>query len=134
MKKLLFAAVAAILFFASCTDNGEQNQPTTVTPTRDFVASFAEPGTSPDGKDAVWSKDDCLSVFTKTSHNRKYTVKETSDGGSTATFNYDSYTGSNFTTIKSNFALYPYDADAALSVYHQHNSCIKADLQELNRS
>ena len=115
MKKLFFATVAAILFFASCTDNGEQNQPTTVTATGDFVASFAEPGTSPDGKDAVWSKDDFISVFTKTSHNRKYTVKETSDGGSTATFSYDSYTGSNFTAIKSNFALYPYDADAALS-------------------
>ena len=115
MKKLLFAVTTALMFLASCGEGGVPDQPTTVTPTGDFIASFAESNASFDGKDAVWGDNDCLTVFTKTSHNRKYKVKGMSDGGSTATFSYDSYTGNNFAAITSNYALYPYDAEATLS-------------------
>ena len=114
MKKLLFVVTTAIIFFVSCTKNEEQD-PTTVKATGDFVASFAEPYTSLDAKVAVWGENDCLTVFTKTSHNRKYQVEKMSDGGSSATFGYVSYTDSEATSIASNYALYPYDADATLS-------------------
>ena len=114
MKKLFFAALSAIALFASCTMSDADFLPT-VEATGDFTAQFAETRTELDGNAVVWREDDLLTIFTKTSHNRKYQVKELSDNGRTATFGYVSFTGNNSTKISSNYALYPYDADATLT-------------------
>ncbi len=115
MRKFLFIATAAVMFFASCTKDGGQTTPPNGGGNKDFVASFAEPGFSLDGQAVVWNENDCISVFAKTAHNRKYQVKEVSDGGSTATFGYVSQSGDNSAAITSNYALYPYDANATIA-------------------
>lgn len=115
MRKLLFVVTTAILFFASCAKSGDQCLSSAVQATGDFTASFAETRTSLDGKAVVWNEEDCLTIFTSTSHNRKYQVKELSEDGRTATFGYVSFTGNNSEAITSNYALYPYDANATLS-------------------
>lgn len=113
MKKILFLATLVAALFASCQKENFA-EPTTEA-ADDFTASFAETRTSLDGTAVVWSEDDLLTIFTKTSHNRKYQVKELSEDGRTATFGYVSFTGSNDAKITSNYALYPYDADATLT-------------------
>ena len=115
MKKLLFVVISAILFFVSCAKSNEKCMSPIVETTEDFTASFAETRVSLDGTAVVWNENDCLTIFTKTSHNRKYQVKELSDDGRTATFGYVGFTGSNSEAITSNYAVYPYDADASLS-------------------
>ena len=99
--------------FASCQK--ENFAESTIETTDDFIASFAETRTSLDGTAVVWCEEDLLTIFTKTSHNRKYQVKELSENGRSATFGYVSFTGSNDAKITSNYALYPYDADATLT-------------------
>lgn len=102
-----------VTLFASCQKDNFAEP--TIDATYDFTASFAETRTSLDGTAVEWSEDDLLTIFTKTSHNRKYQVKELSEDGRTATFGYMSFTGSNDAEITSNYALYPYDADATLT-------------------
>ena len=113
MKKLLFVVTTAIIFFASCAEGGDV--PTPGNAKGDFVVSFAEPNILLDGKATAWSEDDCLTIFSKSTQNFKYQVKELSEGGATATFGYVSSTGSASEALASNFALYPYDADATIS-------------------
>lgn len=113
MKKFLFLASMLATLFASCQK--ESFVEPTIKASGDFTASFAETRTELDGTAVVWNEDDCLTIFTKTSHNRKYQVKELSDDGRTATFGYVSFTGNNDTKITTNYALYPYDADATLT-------------------
>ncbi len=115
MRKLLFVATVAIMFIVSCTKDGGQDTPPNGGGNKDFVASFAEPTLSLDGQAVVWNESDCISVFTKTSQNCEYQVKEISDGGSTATFGFVGRAGGNSEAITSNYALYPYDANATLS-------------------
>ena len=133
MKKLLFVVTTAILFFASCAEGGDT--PTPGNAKDDFVVSFAEPNILLDGKAAAWSEDDCLTIFSKSTQNFKYQVKELSEGGATATFGYVSSTGSASEALASNYALYPYDADATISgntittelaskqTYNEENGC-----------
>lgn len=103
------------MFFASCAKDNAELRPA-ISATEDFTATFElDTRTSLDGTAVVWSEDDLLTIFTKTSHNRKYQVKELSEDGRTATFGYVSFTGSNDAKITSNYALYPYDADATLT-------------------
>ena len=113
MKKILFLATMLATLFASCQK--ESFVEPTIKASSDFTASFAETRTELDGNAVVWCEDDLLTIFTKTSHNRKYQVKELSDDGRTATFGYVSFTGNNDTKITTNYALYPYDADATLT-------------------
>lgn len=113
MKKFLFLASMLATLFASCQK--ESFVEPTIEASGDFTASFADTRTELDGNAVVWNEDDCLTIFTKTSHNRKYQVKELSDDGRTATFGYVSFTGNNDTKITTNYALYPYDADATLT-------------------
>ncbi|MBO7313949.1 MAG: hypothetical protein J6U48_06965, partial [Alistipes sp.] len=115
MKKLLFVVATAIMLLASCAKSGDECLSSVVKATEDFTASFAETRTSLDGTAVVWNENDCLTIFTNTSHNRKYQVKELSEDGRTATFGYVSFTGNNSETITSNYAVYPYDAEATLS-------------------
>ena len=84
--------------------------------TEDFIATFAD-GTRADldGTAVVWNADDYLTIFTKTSHNRQYKVKDLSANGRSATFEYVGYTGSDKTPITNNYAVYPYDATATIS-------------------
>lgn len=113
MKKFLFLATMVATLFASCQK--ESFVEPTIEASGDFTASFAETRTELDGNAVVWCEDDLLTIFTKTSHNRKYQVKELSEDGRTATFGYVSFTGNNDTKITTNYALYPYDADATLT-------------------
>jgi len=114
MKKILFLATMVAALFASCQK--ENFSEPTIEASGDFTASFADTRTELDGSNAVvWCEEDLLTIFTKTSHNRKYQVKELSDDGRTATFSYVSFTGNNDTKITTNYALYPYDADATLT-------------------
>lgn len=113
MKKILFLATMVATLFASCQK--ENFAEPTIEATGDFTATFAETRTELDGTAVVWCEEDLLTIFTKTSHNRKYQVKELSEDGRTATFGYVSFTGSNDVKITSNYALYPYDADATLT-------------------
>lgn len=103
------------MLLASCAKSGDECLSSVVEATEDFTASFADTRTSLDGTAVVWNENDCLTIFTNTSHNRKYQVKELSEDGRTATFGYVSFTGNNSETITSNYAVYPYDAEAALS-------------------
>ena len=103
------------MFFASCAKDNAELRPA-ISATEDFTATFElDTRTSLDGTAVVWNEEDLLTIFTKTSHNRKYQVKELSDDNRTATFGYVSYTGTNDTKITSNYALYPYDDDATLT-------------------
>lgn len=113
MKKFLFLATMVATLFASCQK--ESFVEPTIKASDDFTASFADTRTELDGTAVVWNEDDCLTIFTKTSHNRKYQVKELSDDGRTATFGYVSFTGNNDIKITTNYALYPYDTDATLT-------------------
>jgi hypothetical protein len=113
MKKILFLATIMAALFASCQKKCFSEP--TIEVSGDFIASFADTRTELDGTAVVWNEDDCLTIFTKTAHNRKYQVKELSDDGRTATFGYVSFTGNNDTKITTNYALYPYDADATLT-------------------
>ncbi|MBR5821250.1 MAG: bacterial Ig-like domain-containing protein [Alistipes sp.] len=115
MRKILFVLTTAMILFASCAESGDQCIAPVVEATGDFTASFAETRTSLDGKAVVWNEEDCLTIFTKTSHNRKYQVKELSEDGRNATFGYVGFTGDDKTAIASNYAVYPYDAEATLS-------------------
>lgn len=113
MKKILFLATMMAALFASCQK--ESLSEPTIVASGDFTASFADTRTELDGTAVVWCEEDLLTIFTKTAHNRKYQVKELSDDGRTATFGYVSFTGNNDTKITTNYALYPYDADATLT-------------------
>lgn len=115
MKRLLYLAVAAVLFFASCAENEEVVQ-SNILPSGDFVAMFDEATrTELDGSSVVWHENDQLTIFTNTSHNRQYKIKTLTEDGRTATFGYVGYTGSDNTMIETNYAVYPYNADATLS-------------------
>ena len=115
MKRILFVAITVAMLFASCANNDDLSQTTLVAPSEDFTASVdSEVRTSLDGTAVVWNDEDLLTIFTKTSHNRQYKVKNIADGGRTATFGYVSYTGSDNTAIAENYAVYPYDANATL--------------------
>ena len=115
MKKSFWIVAVATMFFASCAKDNAELRPA-ISATEDFTATFElDTRTSLDGTAVVWCEDDLLTIFTKTSHNRKYQVKELSEDGRTATFGYVSFTGSNDAKITSNYALYPYDADATLT-------------------
>lgn len=113
MKKLLWSVAAATLLFASCaTDDAEV---VTIPASDDFTATInADSRTVLDGTAVLWEADDALTIFTKTAHNRQYTVKSGANTRS-ATFGYVRYTGSDATKISSNYAIYPYDATATIS-------------------
>ena len=112
MKKLFLAALA-MLGFVACTENADL-QPT-VEPTADFAATFAQTRTDLDGNAVVWNENDMLTIFTRTSHNRQYKLKEMAADRRSATFGYVGYTGTDNTKITTNYAIYPYDAAATLS-------------------
>ena len=115
MSRLLFILTAAVALVMSCARSGEHVMLPAAETAEEFSASFAQTRTSLDGTAVVWNDDDCITIFTKTSHNRKYSVKELSEDGRRATFGYVSFTGSNYEAITSNYALYPHDPDASIS-------------------
>ena len=113
MKKFIFCATLVALFTSCMKDDVVVDA---VQRTEDFIATFAD-GTRADldGTAVVWNADDYLTIFTKTSHNRQYKVKDLSANGRSATFEYVGYTGSDKTPITNNYAVYPYDATATIS-------------------
>ena len=114
MKKTLLWGAIASLFFASCSKN--EITSSTIEPSGDFVATLNNQSrTELDGTSIVWNTEDELTIFTKTEHNRRYKVKELSNNGHTATFGYVGFTGASNGTISSNYAVYPYNAEATIS-------------------
>ena len=113
MKKFIFCATLVALFTSCMKDDVVVDA---VQRTEDFTATFAdETRADLDGTAVVWNADDHLTIFTKTSHNRQYKVKNLSANGRSATFEYVGYTGSDKTPITNNYAVYPYDAEATIS-------------------
>lgn len=114
MRHILWSAATAALLFASCAKDDAEvvNLPAS----DDFTATLAaESRTVLDGTSVLWEADDLLTIFTKTNHNRQYKVKSLDSDQRTATFGYVSYTSpESVETISSNYALYPYDAEATL--------------------
>lgn len=83
---------------------------------RIFFAAFeSDTRADLDGTSVVWNSDDLLTIFTKTSHNRKYPITNLKDDRRSATFSYVGFTGTDGTKISENYAVYPYDANATLS-------------------
>lgn len=113
MKKILFLATLALIVFAAC--HKDSSMESVIEESGDFIASFAATRTALDGTAVTWCQEDLLTIFTKTSHNRKYQIKELSDDCRSATFSYVSFTGNDDAKISSNYALFPYDADATLT-------------------
>ena len=115
MKRVLWVVAAIVVFITSCAKNSESTG-FIVAPSEDFTAILGgDTRTTLDGTSVKWCEDDLLTVFTKTSHNRKYEISELSDDRSSATFSFVSYTGADNTPVTSNYALYPYDAEATIS-------------------
>ena len=112
MKRFIFCAILVALFTSCMKDDVVVDA---VQRTEDFTATFAD-GTRADldGTAVVWNADDHLTIFTKTSHNRQYKVKDLSANGRSATFEYVGYTGSDKTPITNNYAVYPYNAEATI--------------------
>ena len=112
MKKFIFYATLVALFTSCMKDDVVVDA---VQRTEDFIATFADDTRADlDGTAVVWNADDHLTIFTKTSHNRQYKVKNLSANGRSATFEYVGYTGSDKTAISNNYAVYPYDAEATI--------------------
>ena len=115
MKRLLFAATMLATLFVSCMKS-EIEVVTVIPSSEEFTASFDDATrTELDGTAVVWNENDLLTIFTKTSHNRKYEIKSLSTDCRTATFSYVGFTGTDGTKITTNYALYPYDAEATLA-------------------
>lgn len=115
MKRVLWMMVTIVVSITSCAKNSEPAD-SLIMHSEDFTAILGnDTRTTLDGTSVKWCKEDLLTIFTKTSHNRKYDISELSDDRSSATFSYVSYTGTSDTPITSNYALYPYDADATIS-------------------
>lgn len=127
MKRVLFAAFAALAFITSCAKSDIGTMPR-LEASEDFTASFETTRTSLDGTTVVWHQNDKLTIFTKTAHNRQYKIKAISEDGRTATFGYVSYTGADDTKISSNYAVYPYDSEASIDngVITTHYSSVQA--------
>lgn len=115
MKRVLWVVAAIVAFITSCAKNSESTD-FLVAPSEDFTAILgSDTRTTLDGTSVKWCEDDLLTIFTKTSHNRKYEISELSDDRSSATFSFVSYTGADNTPVTANYALYPYDAEATIS-------------------
>lgn len=114
MKRSL-SYLGAILLLASCESSG----PACVVPqTTDFRASACEESRTElrEDNDVLWVADDLFTVFSVSSHNRKYRVSELSEDRRTALFTWTGdYTGDDMNAPATNFALYPYHPDARLS-------------------
>ncbi len=115
MKKILWSVATATLFFASCAKDATTEPVPAPEAAGDFTAQIDLSRTELDGTSVLWSEGDELTIFTRTSHNRQYRVKEMTDDKRTATFGFVGYTGTDNTAIAANYALYPYDATATLS-------------------
>ena len=113
MRRFIFCATLVMLITSCMKNNIEVD---VVQRTEDFTATVnINTRADLDGTAVIWNADDLLSIFTNTSHNRKYQIKDLSANGRSATFEYADYTGSDKTPITSNYAVYPYDADATIS-------------------
>ena len=115
MKKILWMMIAIVAIVTSCTKSDESFN-SSIMHSEDFTGILGkDTRTILDGTAVKWCSDDLLTIFTKTSHNRKYKIKSLDDNGCSATFEYESYTGADNSVISSNYALYPYDICAILS-------------------
>ena len=115
MKKILWMMIAIVAIATSCARSDESFN-SSIMHSEDFTGILGDDTrTMLDGTAVKWCSDDLLTIFTKTSHNRKYKIKSLNDNGCSATFEYESYTGADNSAISSNYALYPYDISASLS-------------------
>ena len=113
MRNLLWSMLCIAAILTSCTEPSADVD--NIVAGEDFTATITESRAELNGVAVLWNEADELTIFTKTAHNRHYRVKSLSNGNRTATIGYVSYSGNDNTPILSNYALYPYDADATLS-------------------
>lgn len=113
MRKLFWSVLCVTALFASCAEADIEVRP--VMGGEDFTATIAETRAELDGVAVLWNDADELTIFTKNAFNRHYKVKSLSNGNRSATFGYVDYSGNDSSPISSNYAVYPYDADATLS-------------------
>ncbi len=117
MKRLFWVTFFLMLISTSC----RKEDASFAVPPRGADVQATVPETSRtvlDGMSVRWEQTDYLTIFWKTSLNRKYMVKTISEDGRTATYSEakdDPYSGTGDETLTANFALYPYDRDARIS-------------------
>lgn len=112
MKRLLGVLLLVILIFTSCIDSTLEG----VNSTRDFSATIV--GDIYEGLeecDIAWEKSDQLTIFSRTTINRKYQIKNLNRGSSTAKFEYCGSVEGASLPLSANYGLYPYDAEASIS-------------------
>lgn len=111
MRKLSILVAASSMLFAACSKDDSTNQNLA---NEKFFASSAVTRTvmGDNGTSVHWVDGDLVSIFNKTSDNLQY--KATQVAETTAELVYVAGTRT-AATMSSNFALYPYDADATLN-------------------
>ncbi|MBQ7787953.1 MAG: hypothetical protein IJ378_07335 [Alistipes sp.] len=111
MRKLSILVAASSMLFAACSKDDSVNQNLA---NEKFFASSAVTRTAmgDNGTSVHWVDGDLVSIFNKTADNLQY--KATQVAETTAELVYVAGTRTT-ATMSSNFALYPYDADATLS-------------------
>ncbi|MBQ5922714.1 MAG: hypothetical protein IIW91_05185 [Alistipes sp.] len=111
MRKLSILVAASSMLFAACSKDDSVNQNLAH---EKFFASSAVTRTvmGDNGTSVHWVDGDLVSIFNKTSDNLKYQATQVNE--TTAELVYVAGTRT-AATMSSNFALYPYDADATLN-------------------
>ena len=111
MRKLSILVAASSMLFAACSKDDSVNQNLA---NEKFFASSAVTRTvmGDNGTSVHWVDGDLVSIFNKTSDNLKYQTTQVNE--TTAELVYVAGTRT-AATMSSNFALYPYDADATLN-------------------
>ena len=125
MKKIIYFLTLSI-FAAACQQemndeiiNADQNTVLAGLPATLSVESSAQTKTSlvnsgDDKGSILWTTGDAVSAFLGSDGNSKYTLDQNSDGSTTGTFNQTS--GVVGTAMDGNVLLYPYNADATVSM------------------
>lgn len=115
VKKLLWIIGAAALL-ASC--NKEAGEVHSIPRTDDFTATVAAESRTElhNETQILWEEDDLLSVFSVTSHNRKYCIGSLSEERRSATLTETGeYSGDDWTEPFADVALFPHHIDARLN-------------------
>lgn len=116
MKNLFLWIIGAAALLASCNKEASVVHP--LPRTGDFTATVATVSRTElqEGTRILWEADDLLSVFSVTSHNRKYCIGSLSEDRRSATLtDTGEYTGDDWTVPFTSVALFPHHLDARLS-------------------
>ena len=107
-KKLLFAAIAALLAVAACSQESiKVSVKSNGLVARTFSSAFTKTALDEDGLSVVWSASDKINVFDETATCASYEAFTASAAGGTTYFS--GYVDSEAQEF---YALYPYNSDA----------------------